>query len=125
MTGPFVNPLQNPGTAALTFKSLQASSRFHDVLASLRAVQVMHNLPRVAWSVDSKCGVTGTVRGSDDDIVDAVWAWADAFAMKVVVEPAEKRMGRSRAYLLPGSAVVHLSASITIGGRLVNPETGQ
>lgn len=120
-----INPLVIPGVAALTFKHLQRGSRYGDVLTNLRAVKIVHSLPGVAWSVDSTHGVVGTIRGGDDEIVTAVWAWADAFAVKAAVESAYLRFGRPGGSTAPGFAVVHLFAGVTVGGRLVEPEAGR
>lgn len=120
-----INPLVIPGVAALTFKHLQRGSRFGDILTNLRAIKIVHSLPAVAWSIDSTHGVVGTVRGGDDEIVTAVWAWADAFAVKAIVEPAYLRFGRPGGSTVPGFAVVHLFAGVTVGGRLVEPEAGR
>lgn len=126
MSGASVSPLGAPGVAALTFQQLQRGSRFQDVLASLRAVQVMYRLPAVSWSVASGYGVTGRVRGTDDEIVAAVRAWADAFALKAAVEPAARDGWRAgRLFLVPGFAVVQLAEGVTIGGRLIDPEAGR
>jgi hypothetical protein len=122
----YANTLDIPGVAALTFTRLQRGSRYQDILANLRAVQVLHSLPGVAWSVDSRHGITGTVRGADDVIAKSVWTWADAFAVKAVIEPAHKDTWQSgRTFLVTGFAVVQLLAGVTIGGRLTDPEAGR
>jgi hypothetical protein len=122
----YATTLNAPGVAALTFQSLQRGSRFQDVLASLRAVQTVHSLPKCTWSVDSRHGITGTVRGADDVIAKSVWAWADAFAVKAVIEPAHMDAWQSgRTFLVSGFAVVQLLDGVTIGGRLIDPEAGR
>lgn len=84
------------------------------------AGRTLMQLPRLTWQEDPVYGVTLVAEGTDSQVRDAVWAWAQAFGVKpAVVEPEPVHRGWSKCY--PGWVVAHLPIlgfEVTVAGRL-------
>lgn len=84
------------------------------------SARTMLQLPRLTWHEDPQYGMTLIATGTDQEIRNDVWAWAQTFGMEpTVVEPEPVR--RAWRTLTPGWIVAHLPLlgfEVTVAGRL-------
>lgn len=110
-----------PGRATLMLKSLQARSPWQN-LADLQTVAGQMHLPPLHWRCDDTWGVTGEARGHRESVLEAVQAWADAFAVKVLTrDPKWMETTSGGLVQVPGFAVAQIclpGLDVTVAGRL-------